>query len=79
MSALLSFVCGSPGDQIARDCREVSLQDDGHKTVYVGPTCFKKVEQAGETGLVSGRGFGPRVFITFDQAAAYAKRRPTLR
>jgi|SRR6185295_8677805 len=72
MSAMHCFVCQSPGDNIASDCREVYLEDDGHKTVYVGPTCFKKVERAGDAGLASGRGRGPRVFFTFDQAARYA-------
>lgn len=72
-NAMRCYVCQSPGDNIARDCREVFLEDDGHKTVYVGPTCFKKVEQAGSAGVVSGKGIGPRVFFTFDQAAAYAK------
>jgi hypothetical protein len=72
MSGMLCFICQSPGDNIASDCREVYLEDDGHKTVYVGPTCFKKVKKAGAGGLVSGKGHGPRVFFTFDQAAAYA-------
>lgn len=71
MSAMLCYVCQSLGDNIASDCREVYLEDDGHKTVYVGPTCFKKVEKAGKAGLVSGKGRGPRVFFTFEQAAAY--------
>jgi hypothetical protein len=72
MSGMLCFVCLLAGDNIASDCREVYLEDDGHKTVYVGPTCFKKVEKAGSAGLVSGRGRGPRVFFTFDQARAHA-------
>lgn len=70
MSAMRCFVCQSPGDNIASDCREVYLEDDGHKTVYVGPTCFKKVERAGSMG-VQAKGGGPRVFFTFDQAAAF--------
>lgn len=74
MSGMLCYVCQLPGDNIASDCREVYLEDDGHKTVYVGPTCFRKVEKAGNAGLVSGKGRGPRVFFTFDQAAANAKR-----
>lgn len=73
MSAMLCYVCQSPGDNIASDCREVYLEDDGHKTVYVGSTCFKKVEKAGADGLVSGKGDGPRVFFTFDQAVAHAQ------
>lgn len=72
MSAMLCYVCQSRGDNIASDCREVYLEDDGHRTVYVGPSCFKKVEKAGSAGLVSGKGRGPRVFFTFAQAAAYA-------
>jgi hypothetical protein len=66
------YVCQSPGDNIASECREVYLEDDGHKVVYVGPVCFKRVEQAGAAGLVSGKGRGPRVFFTYDQAAAFA-------
>jgi len=68
MTAMRCYVCQSRGDNIASDCREVYLEDDGHKAVYVGPDCFKKVERAGSAGLQS-RG-GPRVFFTFDQAAA---------
>jgi hypothetical protein len=62
-----------PGDNIASDCREVYLEDDGHKTVYVGPTCFKKVERAGAKGLMAGKGMGPLVFHTFEQAFNYAR------
>jgi hypothetical protein len=81
MSAMRCYVCNSAGDNIASDCREVYLEDDGHKTVYVGPTCFKKIEQAGGAGLQSWGG-GPRVFFTFDQAAAFqstsaSKQEPT--
>jgi len=71
MSGMLCFVCQSPGDNIASDCREVYLEDDGHKAVYVGPTCFQRVEKAGSAGVISGKGRGPRVFSTFNQAAAY--------
>jgi hypothetical protein len=76
MTAMRCFVCQLPGDNIASECREVYLEDDGHKVVYVGPTCFKHVERAGAEGVQSGRGRGPRVFFTFDQAAAYASRSP---
>lgn len=72
-NAVRCAVCMSPGDNIASACREVFLEDDSHRTVYVGPTCFKKVERAGSAGVLAGKGFGPRVFFTFDQAAAYAK------
>lgn len=72
MSALRCFVCQSLGDKIASDCREVFLEDDGHKVVYVGPVCFKKVEAAGASGLPTGRGRGPRVFFTCEQARAFA-------
>lgn len=75
MSGALCYVCLHPGDNIASECREVFLEDDGHKVVYVGPKCLKKVEKAGTDGLVAGRGIGPRVFFTFEQAEAYANRR----
>lgn len=72
MTAMLCYICCSSGDNIASDCREVYLEDDGHKTVYVGPTCFKKLKKAGDAGMLSGKGHGPRVFYTFDQAVKYA-------
>lgn len=71
MSAMRCYVCARPGCDIANDCREVFLEDDSHQTVYVGPTCFKKVERAGSAGVQSKNG-GPRVFFTYEQAAKFA-------
>lgn len=76
MSGMSCYVCMHPGDNIASECREVFLQDDDHKVVYVGPTCLQKVKKAGAEGVLCG-GIGPRVFYTYDQAAAYAARPDT--
>lgn len=69
----LCYVCMKSGDRIDEGKYRVYLEDDDHRTVYVGPTCFKKVERAGDDGILAGKGFGPRVFSTYEQAAAYTK------
>jgi hypothetical protein len=71
MSSMRCYVCARHGCDIANDRRAVFLEDDSHQTVYVGRTCYKKVQRAGNSGVQSKNG-GPRVFFTFDQAAKFA-------
>jgi hypothetical protein len=71
-SELACYVCGREGRHIGEDRREVYLEDDDQRAVYVGPTCFKNVASAGALGLRSAKGRGPRVFSTYELARAYA-------
>ena len=51
--------------------REAYLEDDGHRAVFVGPDCFRKVHAAPVDGYRPARG-GPRLFATAELARAYA-------
>ena len=65
------YVCG----RRLRPCppREVYLEDDGHRAVFVGPDCFRKVHSAPADGYRPPRG-GPRLFATAQLARAYANK-----
>ena len=63
------YVCGRrlrPGPP-----REVYLEDDGHRAVFVGPDCFRKAHSAPADGYRPPR-CGPRLFATAELARAYA-------
>jgi hypothetical protein len=51
--------------------REVYLEDDDHRAVFVGPDWFRKVHSAPADGYPPPRG-GPRLFATAELARAYA-------
>jgi hypothetical protein len=46
------------------------LIDDNNGAVFVGVECIKAVQHAGDAGLATRKGAGPRVFSTVLQAAA---------
>jgi hypothetical protein len=46
------------------------LIDDDNGTVFVGRECIQAVQYAGDAGLATRKGAGPRVFATVLQAAA---------
>ena len=50
--------------------REVYLEDDDHRAVFVGPDCFRQVQAAPADGYRPPRG-GPRLFATAELARAY--------
>lgn len=64
------YVCGRG---ILGVTAQVFLEDDGNRSVPVGPDCHRKAVRAGTAGIQS-RG-GPRVFADREQAQAYSKRR----
>ena len=66
------YVCGAEGSKIENGDNRVYLEDDSQRSVYVGPSCFKKVRNAGAAGLKTKS--GPLVFHTKEQAIDYARR-----
>lgn len=64
------YICGRP----LNNANPVYLEDDSHFAVHVGLDCYSRVVKAGYDGVRSGKGRGPRVFVTRHMAEAYALR-----
>lgn len=55
--------------------QDVFLSDDGHRSVLVGPECFRKIVEAAAAGHQPARG-GSRLFLQRKDARVYAARLP---
>lgn len=72
-SNLQTYECYACGQRFRNpdNWHDVFLQDDGHRSVMVGPECFTRVLKAGPAGYAPPRG-GPRLFIEKRFAEAFA-------
>jgi hypothetical protein len=64
------YACGKPFRD-PNNRQDVFLPDDDHRTVLVGPECFRHVVRAAAVGYQPPRG-GPRLFIEKRYAERYA-------
>lgn len=72
-SAEPCYVCGR---KLGKKTPHVAyLEDDDNAPVFVGSECIGKIAQSGLAGMRGGKGKGPLVFSTVEQARCFARTR----